>query len=98
MAVRVSDDDVTSVQTTTVTVLSAVQGLQIVLDLCPEILLDNKLEAAQKLIDKGNVSAGLSELRDFLALLDAKVKIGRVSEAQADAMRAMVQRVIASIS
>lgn len=98
VTVRVSDDDVTSSQTATVTVMSATQALQIVLDLCPEASLDNKLDAAQKQIAKGNPAAAVSQLQDFLADLDAKVKNGRVSVALAAQMRAMVLRVMASIS
>ncbi|HEU4996539.1 MAG TPA: DNA/RNA non-specific endonuclease [Gemmatimonadaceae bacterium] len=98
VVVRVSDDDVTSSQSTTVTVMSAVQALQIVLDLCPESSLDNKLDAAQKQLAKGNTAAAVDQLRQFLADLDAKVANGRVSASQAATMRAMVLRVIASIS
>jgi hypothetical protein len=60
--------------------------------------LTAKLRAAAHQLDRGNVPAGVSQLRSFLNELGALVRSDRLTEAQAAPLRAAATEVIASAS
>jgi hypothetical protein len=60
--------------------------------------LDSKLDAALTQIDAGKNTPAANQLNAFLNELDAMVKAGRLASTDADAIRAIIQRVIASLS
>ena len=109
VTVRVSDDDVTSSRSQTVTVLSPLQGVQTVSSAVGHLVksgtitagnansLSAKLGAAQKQLERGVVAPVGGQLGAFLNELDAMVRSGRLSPADADPMRSMVQRVLTSL-
>jgi len=110
VTVSVSDDDATGSGTATVTVLTPGQAVQNAIGLVAHLETDGKLnhgnansltkklEAAAKAIARGNMNAALGPLGAFLNELDAMVRSGRLSEADAAPLRLLVNRVIESIS
>jgi DNA/RNA endonuclease G (NUC1) len=111
VTVRVSDDDVTSApRTQFVTVITPAVALGQATDMIRDIAgsanlnsgnansLNVKIAAAQKQIEKGNSTAAANQLRALLNELDAMIRSGRVSAEDAGPLKAMVERVIRSIS
>jgi DNA/RNA endonuclease G (NUC1) len=109
VTVRVSDDDVTSTRTATVTVLTPAQGLGNAIALVDALAeagtiepgnansLRTKLEGARRSLDGGTTAAALGKLQALLNELDALVRSGRLSETDARPLRTLVERVVESI-
>lgn len=110
VTVTVSDGEVTSTQTATVTVISPSQGIQAAGAAIGQLLSDGKLSsgnanslqakltAAANQIAGGNRTAATNQLQALLNELDALVRSGRLSSADASALRTLVLRVMASLS
>jgi DNA/RNA endonuclease G (NUC1) len=110
VTVRVSDDDATTTATQTVVVTSPAQGVQSAMSVVNGLVdagklnagngnsLTQKLDAALKQIDAGKNTPAVNQLNAMLNEVDALVKTGRLAATDADAMRAIVQRVIASLT
>ena len=110
VTVSVSDDDVTSTRTQTVVVMSPAQGVQNAIDMIGTLVasgklddgnansLTSKLNAALKQLANGKNTPAGNQLKAFLNELDAMVRSGRLSDADADPMRAVVGRLIASLT
>jgi ribosomal protein S20 len=60
--------------------------------------LNSKIDAAQAQLAKGNHGAAANQLQALLNELDAMVRSGRVTAADAAALKSMISRVIQSIS
>ena len=60
--------------------------------------LDSKIDAAQKQLGKGNTNPAANQLQALLNELEAMIRSGRVTAADAAPLRSMVTRVIRSIS
>lgn len=109
VSVRISDDDVTSLRTATVTVLTPAQGTRNAIVLVDQLVagglissgngnsLEAKLEAAIRSLEQGSTNSALGQLRAVLNEIDAMVASGRLSASDAAALRGLVARVIASI-
>lgn len=109
VAVDVSDDDATSTQTASVTVLSHTQAVQNATALVNGLIAGGtlsagngnsllaKLAAAEKSIGYGNTIAGASQLQSLLNELDAMIQSGRVAAADVAALRELVSRLIRSL-
>jgi DNA/RNA endonuclease G (NUC1)/chitodextrinase len=110
ITIRVSDDDVTSLTTVWILVNAPAQGVRNTMALVDQLVasgklssgngnsLDSKLDAALTQIDAGKNTPAANQLNAFLNELDAMVKAGRLASTDADAIRAIIQRVIASLS
>jgi DNA/RNA endonuclease G (NUC1)/PKD repeat protein len=110
VTVSISDDDATAIRTQTVTVLTAVEGLQSALTLVDQLVaggglssgnansLKSKLSAAIVSLEHGNINGALGQLNSFLSQLDALVASGNLAATDADVLRVLVGRVIESIS
>jgi DNA/RNA endonuclease G (NUC1) len=110
VTVRVSDDDVTSSRTQFVTVIAPTQALNQASDMITDLArrsglnsgnansLSSKIDAAQQQLGSGNTNPAANQLRALLHELDAMIRSGRVTAADAAALRIMVTRVIQSIS
>lgn len=110
VTVTVSDGDITSTQTATVTVSSPSQGIQAAVGLVSQLLSDGKLNsgnanslqaklnAAAKSVAAGNEISATNQLQALLNELDALARSGRLSSADASALRTLVLRVMASLS
>lgn len=110
VTVRVSDDDATSSRTQFVTVIAPAQALDqasaMVRDLARRSglnlgnanSLSSKIDAAQAQLGSGNTGPAANQLQALLHELDAMIRSGRVTAADGAALRAMVARVIQSIS
>lgn len=108
--VQVTDGQATSSAMQTVTVLSTIQGTERAMALVGRLLADGlidrgnanslaaKLDAAKKQIERGNLTPAMNQLEAFLNELDAMVRSGRLSAADAEGLRALVARVIASLA
>jgi hypothetical protein len=110
VTVRVSDDDVTATRTATVTVLTPAQGVDNAITLLNTLVaagtiddgnansLSNKLDGAKDALDRGNENAASGKLGALLNELEALVRSGRLSAADAQALHDLVERLIQSIS
>jgi hypothetical protein len=110
VTVRVSDDDVTSSRTQLVTVIASTQALNQASDMIADLTrsaglsagnansLNSKIDAAQAQLGMGNTNPAANQLQALLNELDAMVRSGRVTAADAAPLRSMVTRVIQSIS
>lgn len=58
--------------------------------------LTSRLDAAIASFARGNATAAVNQLEAFLSQLDALVSTGRMSTTDADALRAIVNRIIAA--
>ena len=110
VTVAISDGTVTATRTTTVTVITASQGVQNAAALVSRLARDGslsagnanslmaKLDAAQKQLDRGKTTPVAGQLGAVLNELDAMVRTDRLSAAEAEPIRTLVQRVLQSIS
>jgi tape measure domain-containing protein len=110
VTVTVNDGTTTSTSTATVTVKSASQGVQDAIGIVNQFVADgklssgnansllSKLSAAQNQIGNGNMGAATNQLQSVLNELNSMVSTGKLSTADANTLRAIVNRVIASIS
>lgn len=109
VTVGISDDDVTSTRSATVTVLTPVQGLGIASSAVSALVsngainsgngksLEAKLDAASAAIERGNVAAANGQLGALLNEIQAMVGSGRLSAADAQPIVEIVNRVVRSI-
>jgi DNA/RNA endonuclease G (NUC1) len=109
VTVNVSDDDATSTGTQTVVVLSASQAVSQLRGMVNQLLqgdlitpgvatsLDTKLRNALKSLERGNTAEAITQLTEFLTELNSLVSSRRLTSAQADPLRILVQRVLQSI-
>ena len=110
IAVRVSDDDVTTTSVVWIAVIAPAQGVRNATALVDQLVaggkvssgngnsLDAKLDAALNQIDAAKNTPAINQLNAFLNELDGMVKSGRLAAADAEALRTTVQRVIQSLS
>jgi hypothetical protein len=110
VTVRVSDDDATSSRAQVVTVVAPTQALDQAADMVRDLAiksglnlgntnsLDSKIDAAQKQLAKGNTNPAANQLQAALNELDAMIRSGRVTAADAATLRSMLTRVIQSIT
>jgi len=98
--VQVTDDHVTSMRTATVSVMSIAQALEYVLDQVDGKMLQNKIEQAirQYLKEKKNPQPVISALQGFLKDLDKAVARGEIRPSDAEILRQLIMRVIASMT
>ncbi|HUQ83198.1 MAG TPA: DNA/RNA non-specific endonuclease [Gemmatimonadaceae bacterium] len=108
VTVRVTDDDVTSSQTTTVKVLTlaevATNAIAIVERLVADGIvsagngksLTSKLESIRRAFEQGNANAASGKLGALLHELEAMIRSGRLSEADAAPLRALIERLLSS--
>lgn len=106
--VVVIDDDTSDDATQTVTVLTLAGGLQQAGVLVDQLVaagkinrgaanaLQVKLDAAAKSLDNGNNGAAANQLEALLNELDAMVRSGRLTDADAAALRTYTRRIIGS--
>ena len=105
-----SDDDVTSVATATVTVISQAQGIQNAAALIDALVaaqklevkaakpLDVKLSGAIKDIRNGDIATAADKIQSTINQLDALVASGRLAAADAAEVRTLLARVIQSLT
>ncbi len=110
VTVRVSDDDVTSVATAEVTVISAAQAIQNAAAMIDALVAAQKLEAknaktlkvklsgAVKDINNGDTATAVDKVESTIDQLDALVASGRLAVADAAPVRALLARVIQSLT
>lgn len=106
VTVNVSDDDATSSNTATVTVLSPSQGVNNLLAMVGAAglnagntnALGATLNAAINSMANGNNATAVNQLNAFINQVNAFEQSGKLTAAQAAALRAEAERVIASIS
>jgi DNA/RNA endonuclease G (NUC1) len=110
VTVGISDDDATSTGTQTITVLTQAKGVQTAAALVLRLAKDGeistgnansltaKLDAARQQLDRGNTTPVNGQLGAVLNELDAMVRSGRLSDADAAPIRDLVQRVLQSIA
>lgn len=110
VTVTVNDGSTTSIQTATVTVKTASQGVQDAIGVVNQFAssgklsngnansISSKLNAALNQINNGNTGAALNQLNAALNEIDALVNSGKLSSADANTLRAAINRVIAAIS
>ena len=110
VTVGISDDDATSTGTQTITVWTQAKGVQSAAALVLRLAKDGelstgnansltaKLDAARQQLDRGNTTAVNGQLGAVLNELEAMVRSGRLSDADAAPIRDLVQRVLVSIA
>jgi len=110
VTVRISDDDVTSTRTATVTVVTPAQAVTNAIALVQSLLeseklkagnansLRSKLEGVKNALDDDNISAASGKLGALLNELEALIRSNRVTEADIDSLRTMIERILKSIS
>jgi DNA/RNA endonuclease G (NUC1)/PKD repeat protein len=104
VTVSVNDGAITSTQTAAVVVLTPLSVVQSVMQMVDDLAgvpgnsLHAKLDAAAKQLQAGKNTPAANQLNAFLNELDALVRSGRLSEAQAAPLRDAVNRVIASVT
>jgi hypothetical protein len=108
--VQISDDDVTSSRKQVVTVITPQQGLEPAAGMIQQLAsagkleagnansLSSKLSAAQLQLAKGNSTPAANQLSALLNEIDAMVRSGRLSAADAEQLQALVSRVVRSLS
>lgn len=109
VTVAVSDDDVTATRNATVTVLSYAQALDQASALIEQLrtsgalnngnanALQSKVDSAQASVAGGNHGAAANQLSALLNQLQAFVQSGKLTDAQAEGLRSLVSRTIASL-
>ncbi|MDP9205251.1 MAG: DNA/RNA non-specific endonuclease [Gemmatimonadota bacterium] len=110
VTVRVSDDDVTSSRTQFVTVITVGDALEQAADMVINLAgtaglnsgnlnaLGTIIGAAQQQLVMGNTGAAINQLQSLLHQLDAMIRSGWVTAADAQPLKTMITRVIRSIS
>ena len=110
VTVRVSDDDASSSRSQFVTVIAASEALTQVAGMVNDLAnaaglnsgntnsLNAKIDAALNQVENGNSVSAANQLRALLREIDAMILSGRVTAQDAQALQAMVGRVIRSIS
>jgi len=110
VTVGISDDDVTSTANQTVTVLTPTQAVDNSIAMVTQLGTDGKISAgsvssltsklnsANQALANGQSTAAAGALRSLLNELTALVNSGRATEADVDALDALVTRVIESIT
>ncbi len=110
VTVAVADGDDTGTRTATVRVLSPVEAVDAALALVTGLETDGKLNrgnanslaaklnAARNQLTRGNTTPAVNQLEALLNELEAMVRTNRLSAADADPLRVLVLRIIASIS
>ncbi len=110
VTVSVSDDDVTTTKTQTVTVLTPAHAVEIAIGLVEQLRVDGtisagiaaslnaKLVAAKKYLDAGDTTNAVDVLQSVISQIDALIRGGTLSPAQASELRTMVVRVLDSIA
>ncbi len=110
VTVRISDDDVTSTRTATVTVLTPAEAVANAIALVQSLLeneklnagntnsLHSKLDGVKNALDDDNISAASGKLGALLNELEALIRSNRVTEADIDSLRTMIERILKSIS
>lgn len=110
VTVRVTDDDATASRTQRVTVLSHDQGMQNAIDLVDQlqaagkighgvaVALKVKLAHAMWWVERGRNALAVLELRAVLHELDALVRAGRISAADAAPLQALLGRLVESLT
>jgi len=108
--VQVSDDDVTSSRKQIVTVITPQQGLEPAAGMIQQLAsagkldagnansLGSKLAAAQLQLAKGNSTAAANQLSALLNEIDAMVRSGRLSAADAGQLQELLSRVVRSLT
>jgi DNA/RNA endonuclease G (NUC1) len=108
--VQVSDDDVTSSRKQIVTVVTPQQGLEPAAGMIQQLAstgkldagnansLGSKLAAAQLQLAKGNSTPAANQLSALLNEIDAMVRSGRLSAADAGQLQALLSRVVRSLT
>jgi hypothetical protein len=110
VTVRVSDDDVTATRTATITVLTPAQAVTNASALVQALVatgkvnagvansLTTKLDGAAKALQGNNMNAAEGKLGALLNELEALTRSGRVADADVEALRSLIARVLKSIS
>jgi len=110
VTVRITDDAVAATGTATVTVLSAAQGIQNAIALVEQLAADGKLqrfasaalrielEVALRQVERGRPVLAATILGGVVRTINALVRAGRLSAADAAPLRALVTRVQQSLS
>ena len=110
VTVRVTDDDVTSTRTATVTVVTPSQAIGNAIALVDALAangkldpgtansLRTKLESARAAMDRDNDTAATGKLRALLNELEAMVNSDRLTPEEIEALRQLIERVMESIS
>jgi DNA/RNA endonuclease G (NUC1) len=110
VTVRVADDDVTSSRTQAVTVITVADALEQAADLVRDLAataglnsgnvnsLGTLIDAAQQQLAVGNTTGAVKQLQTLLRQLDAMIRSGWVTAADAEPLKTLVTRVIRSIS
>lgn len=110
VTVQISDDDVTSTATQTVTVLSQAQAVRSAIALVGQlaaagtisrngaVVLGVQLEIAARALESGAPIIAAAVLRAVLVELDVLARLGQLPEADAAALSTLVDRVIASLA
>ncbi|MGQ0648937.1 MAG: DNA/RNA non-specific endonuclease [Gemmatimonadaceae bacterium] len=108
--VRIADDDATSTATVTITVLTPSQAVVRAIALVdglvaagklkpgPALALETQLDIARRLLDLGKEQLAVAPLLLVRAQVDLLVSQGRLSAADAAPLRALLDRIIRSIS
>ena len=110
VTVRVSDDDASTVRTTTVRVLTAAEAARVATGIVDGLAdagvlsrgeaqsLSAKLFAAERSAQRGTEEATLGQLGAVLNELDALVQSGRLSATDASSLRTLIERITQSIA
>ena len=110
VTVKISDDDVSSTRTTSVRVITQAEGMANAIALVGDLVetgklndgnaksLTSKLDGIRKALGNGNQNSASGKLGAVLNELEAMVKSGRLTEADAQPLRTLVERLVASIT
>ena len=97
IAVRISDDDTTTLATAVVTVMGVAEALQRLDDMSPTSALKTRMDAVLKHFDRSQSNPTITQLNGYLTDLDTAVRTGQITAAQAAPLRDLAQRIIAAL-
>ena len=97
IAVRISDDDTTTLATAVVTVMGVAEALQRLDDMSPTSALKARVDAVLKHFDRSQSNPTITQLNGYLTDLDTAVRNGQITAAQAAPLRDLAQRIIAAL-
>ena len=109
VSVKISDDDVTSTATKTVTVLSPSTAVANAIAMLDQLVasgavksshansLRNSLEEARKLLGRGQIGQAVTVLEEARAQLQTLVQNGRISAANAAPLQSLLNRILQSL-